>query len=227
MPSSRGSFDRGAVPAVATTRWPACLRQGRRSTASRPAAAARAPFLGILGALLLCAAAATTVWAQTDPLGEYQLKAAFLLNFAKFIEWPANPARDEKTPVAVCIFRFDPYGGALDEIVRGKKINNRDVVVRRVSELPDLKACQMIFLSSREDHMLPEALNSLQGSNALVVGESDGFAERGGAIQFYLENNRLRFAVNVDALQRAQLNVSSKLLALARIVHDADRPKGR
>jgi hypothetical protein len=214
------------MPAAATTQWPACRRQERRRTASRPAAA-RAPFLGILGALLLSAAAATTVWAQTDPLGEYQIKAAFLLNFAKFIEWPANHVLDEKTPVVVCIFRFDPYGGVLDEIVRGKKINNRDVVVRRVSELPDLKACQVVFLSSREDHLLPEALTYLQGSSALVVGESDGFAERGGGIQFYLENNRLRFAVNVDALQRAQLNVSSKLLALARIVHDADRPKGR
>jgi hypothetical protein len=215
------------MPALATTRWAAWRRQRRRRSASRLGAPGRGPLLGILGALLLCAAGAATAWPQADPLGEYQLKAAFLLNFAKFIEWPANPARDEKTPVAVCIFRFDPYGGALDEMVRGKQINNREVAVRRVNEFSDLKGCQMVFLSSREDHLLPEALTSLQGSSALVVGESDGFAERGGGIQFYLENNRLRFAVNVDALQRAQLNVSSKLLALARIVHDADRSRGR
>ena len=77
----------------------------------------------------------------------------------------------------------------------------------------------------QEDKQLSEILNSLRGTSALVVGESDGFAERGGGIQFFLEDNKLRFAVNVDAVQKARLSVSSKLLALARIVHSKRSPK--
>jgi hypothetical protein len=89
----------------------------------------------------------------------------------------------------------------------------------------DLKSCQLVFVSAAEDKRLPEVLNNLKDTSAIVVGEGEGFAEHGGGIQFFLEDNRLRFAVNVDAVQRARLRVSSKLLALARIVHEQDRPK--
>ena len=89
----------------------------------------------------------------------------------------------------------------------------------------DLKSCQLVFVSAADDKRLPEVLISLKDASAIVVGETEGFAERGGGIQFFLEDNRLRFAVNVDAAQRARLKVSSKLLALARIVHDEGRPK--
>jgi hypothetical protein len=89
-----------------------------------------------------------------------------------------------------------------------------------------LKPCQLVFVNSAEDKLLSEILNSLKGTSALVVGESEGFAERGGEIQFFLEDNKLRFAINVDAIHRARLTVSSKLLALAKIVHDQDHRKG-
>jgi YfiR/HmsC-like len=157
---------------------------------------------------------------------EYQVKAAFLLNFAKFIQWPPNAFQDDRTPMAVCVFRYDPFGSVLDEIMRGKNINNRELLARRISDFPELNTCQVVFVSEREGKLLPEVLNSLKGSSALVIGEAGDFAERGGGIQFFLEDNRLRFAVNVDALQRARLTASSKLLALARIVHDQDYPKG-
>jgi hypothetical protein len=124
------------------------------------------------------------------------------------------------------VFKHDPFGTALDEVIRGKTINNRAILARRINELPDLKPCQLVFVNSAEDKLLSEILNSLKGTSALVVGEGDGFAERGGGIQFFLEDNKLRFAINVDAVQRARLNVSSKLLALARIVHSRESPKG-
>jgi hypothetical protein len=178
-----------------------------------------------LSTLLLMAAASSTR-AQTRPSVEYQVKAAFLFNFAKFVEWPSDAFQSEKTPIALCVFGHDPFGSALDEIMRGKAINNRDVLARRINELPDLKSCQLVFVSGAEDMRLSEVLSSLKGTSALVVGESDGFAERGGAVQFFLEANKLRFAVNVDAVQRAHLTVSSKLLALAKIVHDQGRSKG-
>jgi iron complex outermembrane receptor protein len=164
--------------------------------------------------------------AQASPSAEYQVKAAFLLNFARFIEWPADAYAGANAPITFCLFRPDPFGSALDEMTQGKSIDNRSLVVRHVQELPDLKSCQMVFVGDGAEKQLPEILGSLKGSSALVVGESDGFAERGGGIQFYLQNSEVRFSVNVDATKRARLAVSSKLLAFARIVHDANPQKG-
>jgi hypothetical protein len=175
---------------------------------------------------LLGVPGASLIWGQASPPVEYQVKAAFLLNFAKFIEWPAEAFLNEKTPITLCVFGHDPFGGALDEIVRGETISNREVLVRRINELPGLNSCQLIFVGNKEDKRLSELLNSLRGASVLVVGETEGDAEAGMVIQFFSEGNKLRFAVNVDAMQRAKLSVSSKLLALAKIVHDGGHPKG-
>jgi hypothetical protein len=175
---------------------------------------------------LLALAAALPARPQAAPSVEYQVKAAFLFNFAKFIEWPQDAFANEKTPINLCVFRHDPFGGALEEVIREKAINNRGLLAERINDLSELKACQLVFVSGREEKQLPEILNSLKKTSALVVGESADFAENGGAVQFFLENNKLRFAINVDAIQRARLQASSKLLALARIVHDKDHPKG-
>lgn len=171
---------------------------------------------------LLCEIAARP---QNSP-SEYQLKAAFLFNFAKFVEWPSDTFPNATSPITLCIFRHDPFGNALDDVIRGKTINNRELVARRIHELAELKNCQVLFVDEREEKQLPEILASLKGASSLVVGEGTDFAERGGAIQFFLENNKLRFAINVDAVQRSRLQASSKLLALARIVHDGGHPKG-
>jgi hypothetical protein len=156
---------------------------------------------------------------------EYQVKAAFLFNFARFIEWPDKAFQSEKEAISVCVFRYDPFGSALDEIIRGKTIGDRVVQAKRITELGELKACQVVFVSAREEKRLQEILDSVKGASALVVGESEDFAARGGGIQFFVEANKLRFAVNVDAMQRARLKVSSKLLALAKITHDQERAK--
>ncbi len=202
------------------------LRQRRRNILSLQAAYLRSQFCSIALATLLSLAIATPTRAQADPSVEYQVKAAFLFNFAKFVEWPSDTFVSANSPIILCVFGYDPLGNALDEIIRGKAINNRAVVARRINELPDLKSCQLVFVSSVEYKHLSEVLKSLKGTSALVVGESDGFAERGGGIQFLLEDRKLRFAVNVDAIQRARLAVSSKLLALAKIVHDQGQSKG-
>jgi uncharacterized protein DUF4154 len=169
---------------------------------------------------------APSVLPQDNVATEYQVKAAFLLSFAKFVEWPPDAFQSDRAPIIVCVFRYDPFGSSLDEIIRGKNINNRELLPRRINELPELKACQLVFVSDREDKRLSEILISLQGRSALVVGEGEDFAERGGGIQFFIETNKLRFAINMDAVQRARLQVSSKLLALAKIVHDNGHSKG-
>jgi hypothetical protein len=156
---------------------------------------------------------------------EYQVKAAFLLNFAKFIEWPPEAFPHGNASITLCVFRYDPFGRALDDIIRGKTINERGVVARRINEPAGVKLCQLVFISDRDDKQLPEILDILKGSSALVVGESEDFARRGGGIQFFLEDNKLRFAINVDAVQKARLTLSSKLLALAKIIHDPGHQK--
>ena len=180
----------------------------------------------LVQAALLSVSGPSPSRAQAVPSLEYQLKAAFLLNFAKFIEWPPDAIPGNMTPLAICVFKYDPFGSALEEILRGKNINDRALVARRVKDLQELRSCQVLFVSAKEDKSLPDILSSARGSSLLVVGESEDFAQRGGGIQFVLEANKLRFAVNVDALQRARLSVSAKLLTMAKIVHDSDHPKG-
>jgi hypothetical protein len=206
------------------------LRETPRKSGRRPrsplAALRRAGFCAVFLAIFLGLSGASAAGPQASPSVEYQVKAAFLLNFAKFVDWPSGAFQNDQAPIALCVFGHDPFAGALDEIIQGKKINNREILARRINGLQDLKSCQLVFIGSAEDKRLPEILNSLKGASVLVIGESDAFAERGGAIQFFVEDNRLRFAINVDAVQRSRLTVSSKLLALARIVHDPGHPKG-
>jgi hypothetical protein len=197
----------------------------REKTANWRAGIGSGFCLGLLVAILISLTGAPPSRSQHATPVEYQVKAAFLLNFAKFIEWPADVFQDERTPISVCVFLYDPFGRSLDDILQGKIINNRQVVARRITEVTELNACQIVFVGEREEKRLPEVLNRLKGSSVLVIGETGTFAERGGGIQFFLEDHRLRFAVNVDAVRKARLNVSSKLLALAKIVHDQSYPK--
>jgi len=198
----------------------------RRGTRSLRAVHYHVQFCVMALALFIAVTDMIPIWAQVNQSVEYQVKAAFLYNFVKFVDWPPDAFQSEKSPITLCVFRYDPFGSALDEVIAGQTLNNRRLLVQQINKLPDLKACQLVFVSDREDKHLPEILDSLEGASALVVGEGEDFAEHRGGIQFFLENKRLRFAVNVDAIQRARLKVSSKLLALARIVHDGRHPKG-
>jgi len=158
--------------------------------------------------------------AQSKAPSEYELKAAFLFNFAKFIEWPPGAFLDPKSPMILCTFNDDAFGVVLDEIVRAKTINGRAIVVRQMKKAEALTACQVVFVGAAENKRLSELLEGLKGSTTLFVSDIPGSAERGGGIEFYLEDNKMRFSINVDAVQRAHLAISSKLLTLAKIVHD-------
>jgi uncharacterized protein DUF4154 len=214
------------MTSIYTNRLRGSLQQEGRRTRPHRAAHCQVQLCAMALALLLAVADVIPISAQVNPSVEYQAKAAFLYNFAKFVEWPPDTFQSENSPITLCVFRYDPFGSALDEVIAGQALNNRRLLVQRTNTLPDLKACQLIFVSEREEKHLPEILNSLEGASALVVGESEKFAEHRGGIQFFLENGRLRFAINVDAIQRARLKVSSKLLAIAKIVHDEPHPKG-
>lgn len=146
---------------------------------------------------------------------EYQVKAAFLLNFTKFVEWPATESAEGHSSFAVCILGEDPFGKALDEIIEGETVNDRKVVVRRVDAEP-LGSCQVLFVSksvTQVAHVLATV-----GSGVLTVGEGEGFVRDGGIIAFVIENRRVRFDINQRAAQHAGLILSSRLLSVARSV---------
>ncbi len=139
---------------------------------------------------------------------EYQVKAAFLFNFLKFVEWPA--AGDG--PWVIGILGRDPFGGALDRTVQGKMVNGRAVEVRRYARPNDVKDCHVLFIS-RGDF---EHMGAPMQPGLLTVGESPGFLKAGGAINFYLEDNRVHFEIRPEVARFSGLHVSAQLLKLGR-----------
>ncbi len=181
------------------------------------------PPLLVIAALL--AGSDPRARAQAPPT-EYEIKAAFLYNFAKFVDWPVDKFADPQAPVVLGIVGDDPFGAALDAMVLGKSVNGRAFQVKRLKPGPDLRSCHIVFVPASGKKHLPEILASLRGSSVLTVGETDWFVRSGGAVNFLLEDNKVRFEINVDAVARARLKISSKLLALARSVID-DRSSAR
>jgi hypothetical protein len=161
--------------------------------------------------------------AQTKVATEYQVKAAFLYNFAKFVDWPPAAFKDAKEPLDICIYGHDPFGAALEDALFGKTVGGRRVALGRATKLQDLAGCHIIFVSSSEREPTADLASRLKGRAVLLVGESEDFVASGGTIQFTIEDNRVRFVINPDAADRAGLKISSKLLALATIVRDSNR----
>jgi|HubBroStandDraft_5_1064220.scaffolds.fasta_scaffold50469_2 hypothetical protein len=171
----------------------------------------------LAAALVVCA---TPSSAQNSSSTEYQLKAAFLFNFAKFIDWPPESFESPQSPFSICVIGKDPFGRAIDDELQGKSIGSRSVAVQRMRDAASARHCQIVFVGAMEDRSPAGIIEALRGTNVLLVGESGGFATSGGTIQFTLEENHVRFLINTDAADRAGLKFSSKLLALAKIVHD-------
>jgi YfiR/HmsC-like len=172
-------------------------------------------FLTILFSTQL--ATAPNVRAQ-DALPEYQVKAAYLFNFLKFVEYPGESFADPLAPIVIGVVGDDPFGNALPQVVLGKTVQGRDLVIRMYRSGEDLRGAHILFISASERRRLPMILTSLHGSSVLTVADTEGFLDAGGMIQFLTENGRVRFAINVDATGRAKLKMSSKLLSLAKVV---------
>jgi hypothetical protein len=152
---------------------------------------------------------------------EYLIKAGFIYNFAKFVEWPTAAFAQPDSPIVIGVLGTDPFGAIIDRIVADKKIGARGFVVKRLKwgkDLKELRECQILFISSSERVHIDDVLQAVKGLPILTVGEIPGFAERGGIIRFTLEDNRVRFEVNVEAARQVELNISSRLLTLARII---------
>ena len=157
------------------------------------------------------------------PLSEYQVKAAFLFHFAQMVEWPADTLGPDTRPMIFCTTGEDGIAAALEAIVPGKQIATHPIELRRVNSKADFQDCHLVFIGGRDSRRALSIVNRLQDSSVLLVGESEGFAQQGGAIEFLLQNNKVRFDINVSAAQRARLKISSRLLLLARTVIDSGK----
>jgi len=155
---------------------------------------------------------------------EYLIKAGFIFNFAKFVDWPPTTFAQPDSPIVIGILGTDPFGAIIDQIVQDKKIGGRGFVVKRLkwgTDLKDLKECKILFVGASERVHIDELVQIVKGLPILTVGETPGFAEHGGVIRLVLEDNRVRFEVNVDAARQAGLTISSRLMTLATIIHQA------
>jgi hypothetical protein len=178
---------------------------------------------GLALIILISIVDSSALIAQTKAASEYQVKAAFLYNFAKFVDWPPSAFSDAKQPLEICVYGHDPFGTALEDALLGKAIGDRRVGLGKAMQFQDLAGCHVVFVSSSAHESAADLANRLKGRAVLLVGESDGFAASGGTILFTIEDNRVHFVINPDAADRAGLKISSKLLALAKIVRDSNR----
>lgn len=160
---------------------------------------------------------------------EYQerekvVKVAFLYNFARFTEWPAEALGGPRSPFLFGVLGRDPFGRHLDAKMKGRTVNGRPVLIRRFDSLEDYQRCHVVFVSPSEASRLDEAIEKAAASGALVVTDSEGAATRGAMVNFFIEAGRVRFEINPEAAREAGLSISSKLLQLAKLVKTA---KGR
>jgi len=183
------------------------------------------------GIWLQCAVAAVVylLFAGSIALGqqrpnEYQVEAAYLYNFGRFVEWPAKSSPPQNSSFNICVLGEDPFGHALDATLAGETIGKQRVTARRISSPQMAVDCQILFISSSEANRLNKIIEALDKNAVLTVSDIPQFSQRQGMIQFVLEENRIRFEVNLTATQRAGLALSSELLKVATVVRKNPQP---
>lgn len=151
-------------------------------------------------------------------LSEHRLKAVFLFNFTRFVEWPPSAFAAADTPFVIGVFGHDPFGADLDDVVNGETVNGRRLLVKRVQNVQDAATCQILFIPQAEQASLDEILAALNRSNTLTVSDLDGAAQRGAMIRLVTDRDKIRLRINVDSARAAGLTISSKLLRASEIV---------
>jgi uncharacterized protein DUF4154 len=157
---------------------------------------------------------ASCLHAQQSNPTEYEVKAAYLYNFGRFVEWPAKTTSAADL-FSICVLGDDPFGVTLDKTIAGENINGKKAVAKRVARPQDAVHCHILFISSTEESRLKEILAALDGTSVLTVSDIPQFTRRGGMIQFVTEANRVRFEVNLTNAEHAALTLSSQLLKVA------------
>jgi hypothetical protein len=157
------------------------------------------------------------ILATAQAPSEYQLKAALIYNFAKFVEWPSTGGTDE--PIVIGILGDDPFGQDFEAVTNGKTANGKRVILKRFPNLQSLTPCHILFIGNDQKPILGKVLVAA-GSNVLTVGEMDRFAENGGMIHMKLIAGKVRFVITNAAAERAGIRISAKLLSIAQVIRN-------
>ncbi|HEV7512705.1 MAG TPA: YfiR family protein [Candidatus Acidoferrum sp.] len=177
----------------------------------------RSPFQRALTILWCVLFSVLSLSAEQPKPSEYQVEAVYLLNFAKFVEWPAQVVSPEE-PFNICVLGQYPFGATLDKTVAGETIDGRKVVVRRFLKPQEVMSCRILFIGLSEEARLAEILKILDKTSILTVSNVPKFSQHGGMIEFVVEANKIRFEVNLTSAERAGLTLSSELLKVATAV---------
>lgn len=152
---------------------------------------------------------------------EYEVKAAYLYNFAKFVDWPSWTFDQTGGAMVLGVYGADPFGSTLERMASHQQVQGRAIVIKRARSFEALGFCHVLFIGSPgQGGNWQQTIRSASGSSRLVVGDADDFAQRGGAIGFFIEERRVRFTVNLSATDRAGLKLSSKLLKIANVIRE-------
>lgn len=172
---------------------------------------------GWLGIAMLCALAAVSQPADeaAKDFTEYEVKAAFLVNFAKYVEWPEKAFPETDSPFKIGVLGPDPFGVALERLTGDQELNGRKMTVERSDDIKELSACQIVFLAGSDRKSTSTDLEALKGLPVLTVGEQAGFAEQGGTVNFVVVETKVKFEINMATANRTDLKVSPRLLKLA------------
>ena len=168
----------------------------------------------VLFCMLLSTGNFSPIWSQSEGPTEYQVKAAFVYNFAKFVEWPAEAFNGNNGPMRFCILGESLVGPDLSRITQGKAIAGHPIQV--VLNSRNLRDCHILFVSSSHSVPVKDIRENLSGAAVLTIGETRDFAEQGGVIGFVIEDARVRFEINLQRAKQLRLIISSKLLSLAK-----------
>jgi len=161
------------------------------------------------------------VHANTVKPTEYELKAAFIYNFTKFINWPAESFEKSDAPINLCLLGNDPFGNAID-MLKDKLSKGRQFTVNRIPSSADVKietlSCHILFISPSEEKKLPHIFSLFKSAAVLTISDMHNFAELGGIIGFKMKGKRIGFAINNEVATKAKLKISSELLKLSDVV---------
>jgi hypothetical protein len=172
----------------------------------------------LVGLLCVCGPSGSLLPARGEVSPEYKVKATMLFNFVKFVEWPDKAFADKAAPLVIGVLGEDPFGEELEAVIRDEVVHSRLLTIKRSAKVSDLKDCHLLFVGRARKEQLTQILVELDDAPILTVGDGEGFARMGGVINFVLEADKIRFEVNLAAARRKELELSSQMLRLGKII---------
>jgi hypothetical protein len=167
--------------------------------------------------LLICLGGMTRARSQEGQASSYEIKAVFLFNFTRFVEWPPKTFESDDQPFVIGILGENPFGKTLDEVVVNEKVDNHPIRIRYFDKAADVVNCHLLFVSSRGGNSFARIAGTLQNRHILTVSDRKNFCQQGGVIHLYIQDQKIKIEINTENARASDLRISSKLLMLASV----------